>query len=145
MYNSTLAASSSQQSSFELLGDQFGEYHKDPVNVFFHFVTTPVGLLGAVGLVRYATKSSSALVAMSFLYLLTLLPIVPNGVFAGTCILSGIIVLLASKLELTVVASVAFIAAGYFLQDLSHFGTGEKTFQESYTKSGRHVSNEIIN
>lgn len=125
--------------SFELLGEQFGAYHKNPTNIFLHFITTPIGILGALSLLRYATNSCSSLVALSGIYLLSLLPVVPNGVFLGTALLCCVIVMLARKLELNVVSSMAFVVFGYILQDLSHMGTGEKSFQSTYTEGGGHV------
>jgi hypothetical protein len=109
------------------------------MNVLFHFITTPIGVLGVFGLIRKATKSASTLVFLSFLYLLSLLPVVPNGVFFGTAILCASIVQLTRVLELNVVLSIALIVIGYFAQDLAHYFTGEATFQDSYTEDGAHV------
>jgi hypothetical protein len=69
-------------------------------------------------------------------YLLSLLPVVPNGDFYGTALLCGLIVLLARQLQLGFLGSVFLIILGYFVQDLSHLGTGEKTFQSSYSAGG---------
>lgn len=69
-------------------------------------------------------------------YLLSLLPIVPNGIFAGTVVLSGIILYFVRRLRLNLFGSLAFIVMGYMLQDLAHWGTGEKTFQSTYSAGG---------
>ena len=71
------------ESSFNAISSRFEIYHQNPWNVFFHFVTTPLGLLGLFGVIRYTTKSSSFLFTLNLFYLLTLLPLVPNGVFFG--------------------------------------------------------------
>ena len=56
-----------------------GKYHVDPTNVLLHFVTTPIGyyllilynchldlgLIGALSLMRSATSSSSAALALT--------------------------------------------------------------------------------
>mmetsp|Transcript_30664 Transcript_30664/g.41994 ORF Transcript_30664/g.41994 Transcript_30664/m.41994 type:complete len:320 (+) Transcript_30664:99-1058(+) len=121
---------------YEKMSGDFGRYHENPWNVLIHFITTPIGLVGALSLLRYYTRSSSSLLALSSVYLLSLLPIVPNGTFAGTMLLCGIIVFLARKLKLNVIWSVVFIVVGYGLQDLAHICTGEKTYQSTYSAGG---------
>jgi uncharacterized membrane protein YGL010W len=122
---------------FDKLSTDFGRCHLNPVNVFLHFITTPIGLIGAISLLRSATKGSSAAMTLTAVYLLSLLPAVPNGVFAGTAILCGIIVYFARRLRLNYIAAILFIAAGYLLQDLAHIGTGEKTYQSTYSAGGQ--------
>ena len=121
------------------LGHDFGNYHKDPANVLLHFVSTPLGLIGAISLLRSATNSSSVAMSAVFLYLLSLLPIVPNGDFYGTAIFCALIVLAARLLKLGTVTAASLIVLGYVLQDLAHLGTGESTFQSTYSEGG-HVS-----
>lgn len=121
------------------LGAEFGKYHKDPANVFLHFVTTPMGLVGAISILRRITNSSSIVMSIMAVYLLSLLPVVPNGDFYGTVFLCGAIVLIARQLKLGFWASLALVVTGYLLQDLSHLGTGELTFQSTYSAGG-HVS-----
>ena len=118
------------------LGSDFGNYHKDPVNVLLHFVSTPLGLVGAISLLRTATNSSSVAMSCVFFYLLSLLPIVPNGDFYGTALFCGLIVLAARLLKLGTVTAVSLIVIGYMLQDLSHLATGEQTFQSTYSEGG---------
>jgi uncharacterized membrane protein YGL010W len=121
------------------LGDNFSRYHEDPANVLLHFFSTPLGFIGAISLLRKATNSSSVAMSVVFFYLLSLLPIVPNGDFYGTAIFCAIIVLCARLLKLGTVAALSLIVLGYALQDLSHLGTGEATFQSTYSEGG-HVS-----
>jgi uncharacterized membrane protein YGL010W len=102
----------------------FGKYHLDPVNVLMHFLTTPLGLIGAFSLLRGYTKSSSVAMTISSLYLLSLLPAVPNGVFAGTALLCGLIVLAARTVRLSVMSSLILVVLGYLLQDMAHLATG---------------------
>jgi hypothetical protein len=125
------------------LGHEFGNYHKDPANVLLHFVSTPLGLIGAISLLRSATNSSSVAMSAVFLYLLSLLPIVPNGDFYGTAIFCGLIVLAARLLKLGTITAASLIVLGYVLQDLAHLGTGESTFQSTYSEGG-HVSIDFI-
>lgn len=139
-YGSSDAMDFEKNGSYDILALSFGLYHKDPVNVFLHLLTTPLGLVGFFSLIRYMANSSSASVALSGIYLLSLLPVVPNGVFAGTMLLIVLIVLLCRELKLGVRASLACIVAGYCLQDLAHLATGEKTFQGSYSNGGHAVA-----
>eukprot|EP01038_Epipyxis_sp_PR26KG_P009099 gene9099-12270_t len=121
---------------YELLSNDFGACHQNPINVLLHLFTTPLGLVGAISLLRLYTKSSSAALTIVAFYLLSLLPIVPNGVFAGTAILSGFIIYLSRQLKLNWMVSLGFIGVGYMLQDLAHLGTGEKTYQSTYSAGG---------
>ena len=140
-FNSTSLCNPSQgQYNFLSISNRFEIYHKNPWNVFFHFITTPIGLLGAFGVIRYATKSTSLLLTLNCIYLLTLLPLVPNGVFIGTALMCLLVAYMASKMELNILSSLSLIVAGYILQDLAHMGTGEKTFQSSYSSSSLEVS-----
>mmetsp|Transcript_15947 Transcript_15947/g.35289 ORF Transcript_15947/g.35289 Transcript_15947/m.35289 type:complete len:664 (+) Transcript_15947:182-2173(+) len=118
------------------ISSAFGKYHLDPVNVLMHFVTTPLGLIGAVSLLRGYTKSSSVAMTVCSFYLLSLLPAVPNGVFAGTALLCAGIVLAARSVRLSVVASLVMVVLGYLLQDMAHLATGEVTFQSTYSNNG---------
>lgn len=140
MSNHTLTDGSFDHTKyFETLSADFGQYHMDPANVFLHFVTTPMGLIGALSLIYKYAGSSSFILCVLSVYLLSLLPAVPNGVFVGTVALCAIIVQFVRRLKLSVVGAIAFIVLGYLIQDLAHMGTGEKTFQSTYSAGG-HVS-----
>jgi ABC-type Fe3+-siderophore transport system permease subunit len=106
------------------------------VNVAVHMVTTPLGLIGALALLRGFTKGSGASLVLCFLYLLTLLPLVPIGVFAGTALLCGLVAILARYVRSTTLA-LTLILLGYLLQDLSHLATNETTFQSTYSAGGQ--------
>lgn len=127
---------------YRTISHGFGDCHLDPVNVGLHFVTSPMGMIGLCSLLYSYTKSSSMAIAFTFLYLLSLLPAVPNGVFAGTAILCGLVVFVTRQLKLNYKAAIFIIALSYLVQDLSHQATGEKTYQASYSDGG-HVSPEL--
>ena len=78
-------------------------------------------------------------ISLTFLYLLSLLPAVPNGVFAGTAMLCAAVVFLTRTWKLDYKFALFLIALSYLLQDLAHLATGEKTYQASYSDGG-HVS-----
>lgn len=121
---------------YDKLSYEFGLYHKDPINVALHFLTTPLGLIGAFSLLRSYTKSSSTTLLITFFYLLSLLPVLPTGDFYGTALLCMIIVMCSRVFRLTFWHAAIFVAVGYVLQDLAHIATGEKTFQSTYSAGG---------
>ena len=73
-------ATMSNVEEYTHLSHEFGKYHKEPVNVILHFVTTPLGLVGLVSSIRYMTKSSSTGLALTILYLVSLMPTISYGV-----------------------------------------------------------------
>jgi len=121
---------------YEELSKQFTNYHRDPVNVVLHFLTTPLGLIGSFSLLNSYTKSTSATLLITFCYLLSLLPILPSGDFIGTVILCALIVFCSRAFRLTFFEASAFVIIGYVLQDMSHIATGEPTFQGTYSAGG---------
>lgn len=124
---------------YEELSQQFSMYHRDPVNVALHFLTTPLGLIGSFSLLNSYTKSTSATLLVTFCYLLSLLPILPSGDFYGTVLLCAAIIFCSRAFRLTFFEAMAFVVIGYVLQDMSHIATGEPTFQGTYSAGG-HVS-----
>lgn len=122
---------------YEQLSSEFAKYHTDPLNVLVHFLTTPLGMIGAFSLMRYYTKSSSLAMTVTGLYLISLLPILPSGEFLGTALLCGLIVLASKLVRLTLWTGFGLLVAGYVLQDAAHWYTGEKTFQSTYSAGGQ--------
>ena len=57
---------------FDQKADLFLGHHKNVVNVFLHMITTPVGLVGAVSLLRCMTASTSIATYFVLLYLISL-------------------------------------------------------------------------
>lgn len=125
------------KAGFDKMRLEFTKYHTDPTNVLLHFITTPLGFLGVLSLLRVYSGSSSMGVSLCGLYLLTLLTEVPNGVYFGSVLLCGTILYLSRKLALSTHFSVILMILGYLLQDLAHMATGEKTFQSTYSDGGQ--------
>jgi len=121
---------------YEKLSGEFSSCHEDPLNVILHLITTPIGIVGALSLLHSYTKGSSAALSLMSMYALSLLPIVPNGVFVGTVFLCAVIVQAARTFKLSFISALAMIVLGYLLQDLAHMGTGEITFQSTYSDGG---------
>lgn len=124
-------------SYFNNLGEEFNRYHSNSLNVLLHFVTTPLGVFGFFSMLRSYTKSSSLLASTVLVYLLTLLPVLPSGEFVGTVLILSIILLASRAIKVPFLVSFVLIIAGYLLQDLAHLGTGEATFQSSYSAGGQ--------
>jgi hypothetical protein len=122
---------------YRTLSAGFGGCHVDPVNVALHLVTTPLGMVGAFSLLYSYTQSSSVAIAITFFYLLSLLPAVPNGVFVGTAILCGLIIFMAKQWKLSLPFAIFVVICGYMIQDMAHLATGEPTYQSSYSDGGQ--------
>ena len=126
----------SYEAHFLDLSKRFNIFHQNDLNIFIHFLTTPLGVLGFISLIRILTNSSTIGVAISLFYIMTLLPTVSSGVLFGTALMTFIIVISSRKLQLGLWKSLSCIVLGYLLQDLSHFLTGESTFQSTYSDGG---------
>mmetsp|Transcript_9516 Transcript_9516/g.15790 ORF Transcript_9516/g.15790 Transcript_9516/m.15790 type:complete len:732 (+) Transcript_9516:165-2360(+) len=122
---------------YRTVSNDFQEFHLDPVNVIMHFVTTPLGLIGVFSIMRSYTTSSSMAMFLLSMYLVSLLPALPNGVFVGTALLCGLIVFTARQAKLSFLTSVFMIVIGYMMQDMAHLATGEKTYQSTYSDGGQ--------
>lgn len=117
---------------FDASAMELGNLNQSPTNVFFHIITTLAGIIALLSLLRRATNSSSASLTLIFIYLLSLLPVVPNGLFVGTLMFCILIVYLTRQLKLGFRGSVAFLLVGYVIQDLSRLGTGDRSFLSLY-------------
>ena len=127
------------------MSEEFLQHHANAVNVFLHMLTTPVGLVGAVSILRWCTASTPMAAYIVLLYLLSLLPALTNGVYIGTAIMCACIVYTTRAFKLSLAASVALIIVAYALQDLAHMGVGEETLQSAYSGKNKHVRcNSII-
>ncbi len=122
--------------TFNDIAPKFNEYHQDPVNVMMHLITTPLGIIGALSILRYITRSSGMGAFVFFLYLVSLLPALSTGIFLGTLVICFIIVESTRKLKLSPLPSIALVVSSYAIQDLVHLATNEPTFQGSYSAGG---------
>jgi hypothetical protein len=142
IYNNNMYDTNNVSTShWDVIAQLFSSCQKNESNVVVHLLTTPLGLIGALSMIRIATNSSSFIACLSLFYLLCLLAenSITNGVFAGTVFLSMIIVLACKKLNLNVSQAILFIIVGYVLQDISHFAFNEESMQSIYSGGG-HVS-----
>uniref|UniRef100_A0A7S0Z2X0 phosphatidyl-N-methylethanolamine N-methyltransferase n=1 Tax=Hemiselmis tepida TaxID=464990 RepID=A0A7S0Z2X0_9CRYP len=122
------------EAHFTALGDKFKSFHKDPVNIALHFVTTPLALVAAVSMVNKASRSSvlTMLATVAYSISLTDKGIPPQNVVAST-VMMGVIGVLAQKTQaLSWGVHAALFLTGYLGQELAHHATGEATMQSSY-------------
>lgn len=124
---------------FNRLNYEFSKYHQDPYNVLIHLLTTPLGVVGAFSILRKLTGSSSISVCLCVIYLLNLVTDLSNGIYIGTACMLAFILYVTRISNLSLITSISCIVLGYVLQDLAHLGTGEATFQSTYSDGG-HVS-----
>lgn len=137
-YSNTYNFNNIPSTHWDVIAQSFNNCHKNNGNVLVHLLTTPLGLIGALSLIRIATNSSSFIACLSLFYLLCLLAenSITNGVFACTVFFSMIIVLACKKFNLNVTKSILFIIVGYILQDISHYAFNEESMQSVYSGGG---------
>ena len=59
------------RSHFTDLSSKFAEHHENEMNILLHMLTTPLGFLGVMSLIRVITNSSTIGVALA-LFLITM-------------------------------------------------------------------------
>lgn len=111
----------------------FRKHHASTLNVVLHLGLTPLGLLGALGAFARATSPDAAGTAAA-LYAASLALAVPFPLFVASAFASLGVALVSSHLALGYGACAALVATAYFGQDLSHWLTGEQTYQSSYAQ-----------
>ena len=137
--------------SFAAVEPKFAAYHLSSMNVNFHLLTSLLGLLGAAGLVtKVACAASTSLgcggrqsLARGGAFglwvawgLALLCSDVPLGLAARSAAALASVAVVACRLDLGVAASLGCVAAGYALQDLSHWYYAEETFQANSWAGG---------
>lgn len=124
----------------------FAGYHQDELNVLLHLITTPIGIIGALSLLNRITRTSKSIVALCAIYTIAL--VLDNGVSLATSTLTMCIMIscaiIAAKMNMNIALSILTLAAGYGLQDLAHYHTGEATFHGATWGSGSSPLDEVI-
>lgn len=123
--------------AFREMAAEFRACHSNPVNVALHFVTTPGGIMGGLGLIN-ATQGSPAMSSvLTALYALALVAQLPLRLWAvNTCLLAALAVG-AVLLNLTMIQAAVLLLVSYIGQELAHIITSEVTYQSTYIqKSG---------
>lgn len=110
--------------------DTFHACHRREVNVAMHFVTTSLGLLGAIAVIHSLSgMAATVLVAAYALSLFLFVP--PRVALVSTATLAGLLVA-AFIVNLGVVPGLVLVALAYGAQDLAHKIADEPTYQSGY-------------
>lgn len=115
--------------AYKKIADDFHPYHRHDLNVFLHVLTTTLGVWGAIQLSAQYSSSHYYILGAYTLFTLATTP------FRTGLIHTGLIAALAFIPSLqteSLKMAVGGIVAGYGLQDLAHYLTGEATYMGSY-------------
>ena len=119
--------------SWTVISREFREFHQHPLNIAFHLVTTPAAILALATLLAHLASNLTVMI-LAGAWAISLASTVPVRLWLVTCVtmycLSQAAAVLAGKGQLT--GMVALLVVSYGGQDLSHWITGEPTFQASY-------------
>lgn len=121
--------------SFQDLAVRFRAYHTNSLNVALHMITTPMGIVAALILLKQNIKQEYGFEGAVAAYLLSLLFTLKNfGLWFATAAWMAGLVTVATVLAPTfeLYDSLKLLAAGYVGQELAHLITNEKTFQSTY-------------
>lgn len=107
--------------------------HSEPLNVAIHLVTTPLALWALIAL--GAKISAAATVAVTVVYLIVLLGLIPVGVWWATALAAGVLVVGAVSGPVTGLGwLLGALALAYGAQDLAHRLSGEETYESCYAE-----------
>ncbi len=112
------------------INERFLKCHNRACNVLLHLIATPLGVFGILSLVTLVSPFIA--IGCSCFYLGTLFLRVPFHLWAMTTLLIGLILAAALSFPLSLALSIAAIAIGYFLQEMSHQLSREPSLQSSY-------------
>ena len=121
---------------WQTLAADFRKFHKHPLNVALHLVTTPAAVY-AISFLVFTYLGSPAAMGMHAAWLAIILPSTPLKLWLASAAVHALICAAAiATTSLTTLSATVLFAASYFAQDVAHFATCELTFQSSY--QGKH-------
>jgi len=122
-------------SRWKKLSSEFLDYHRHPLNIALHLVTTPAALYAFAAILGHLAGALAVWTATAA-WLLALGLTVPTPLWLASAGLLGLIahaaVASSAAGSFSVTWTVGLFGAAYILQDVAHWVTGEPTFQESY-------------
>eukprot|EP00959_Pyramimonas_sp_CCMP1952_P458375 9476507-Pyramimonas_sp.AAC.1 len=139
---------------FHRICQEFRPYHKNALNVALHLVTTPAGIVSALSLIAHAAKEFKLpelpqicpyftlevqQVAVAF-YCWTLFINMPVRLWIVNTMCMALCSYATTVLNLDLYVSLGLMVAAYVGQDVSHWITGESTYQSSYMKNSSWMS-----
>jgi len=116
---------------WQTLAADFRKFHKHPLNVALHLVTTPAAVY-AVSFLVFTYLGSPAAMGMHAAWLAIILPSTPLKLWLASAAAHALICAAAIATTMTTLSATVLFAASYFAQDVAHFATCELTFQSSY-------------
>ena len=122
-------------SAYADLAVRFRAYHTNSLNVALHMITTPVGIVAALVMLRQAINVEYAYEALVGAYVISLFVALKNvGLWVATAAWMAGLVAVAEVLapSFSNTDALKLMAVGYVGQELAHVVTGEKTFQSTY-------------
>ena len=127
------AAPPSSEARWNDLSAKFRQYHSDHTNIFFHLITTPLGVLSVLSLLNKATNTRMLTIALAVMYCVSIMDKMPLHILATTAfVATGLACGAANTASLSYALHAMMFVVGYFGQDAAHFFTGEQTFQSTY-------------
>jgi len=116
---------------WQTLAADFRKFHKHPLNVALHLVTTPAAVY-AISFLVFTYLGSPAAMGMHAAWLAIILPSTPLKLWLASAAAHALICAAAIATTMTTLSATVLFAASYFAQDVAHFATCELTFQSSY-------------
>ena len=113
---------------------EFLKCHRRPMNVGLHVVTTPMGMVGFLGLVGWI--SPTTIVVVAAIYLLAIWPLIPTKTW---CVTTALVTAMAAGTvwwSPGIWMALSTLVVGYVGQELAHVVSGERTLQSTYIRSG---------
>ncbi len=120
----------SDLSEWSELHARFLKTHGNIINVLIHLLATPLGIIGILALASLVSPLVS--VGISCFYLGTLVFRVPSYLWISTALLISLLLIAVFSSTISLSFSIAAIASGYLLQEISHRWTGEPSMQSTY-------------
>tara|TARA_R110002049_G_scaffold4601_3_gene31765 strand:+ start:22090 stop:23976 length:1887 start_codon:yes stop_codon:yes gene_type:complete len=111
----------------------FLKCHRRPINVALHVITTPMGLVGFLGLL--GRINPLAMTAVAAIYMAALWPLVPKRVwFVTTIVVAAMVAGVMIWNPVWWIALVTLVL-GYVGQETAHLVAGEATLQSTYIQT----------
>lgn len=102
------AAPVSHEATWNDLSDKFRKYHSDHTNIFFHLITTPLGVLSVLSVFNKTTNTNMLTKALAVVYCLHIMDKMPLHILAITSfVATGLAMAAANTAALSYLVHVA--------------------------------------
>jgi hypothetical protein len=101
---------SSHEDTWNDLSEKFRKYHSDHTNIFFHLITTPLGVLSVLSVFNKATNTNMLTKALAVVYCLHIMDKMPLHILATTSfVATGLAMAAANTASLSYIAHLAVL------------------------------------